>query len=162
LDGRRRPFWSAAGSLDSRCRSLYGMAAIEPAMKRFDVRVVDPLCADALELLHAAALEARALYPDLIGAATPLPTNAPHAPGCVYLVAHDGDRPAGMGALRPLPATSGGATEPDTAEVRRMFVAADVRRRGGADAARKPCVLDRLSTTRAGDRQPPRRGSRAV
>ncbi len=92
--------------------------------------MVDPLCADALALLRAAALEARALYPDLIAADTPLPTNAPHAPGCVYLVAYDGMRPVGMGALRPLPAAADQAPDPQTAEVRRMFVDAAHRRRG--------------------------------
>jgi GNAT superfamily N-acetyltransferase len=95
-----------------------------------DIRVVDPLCADALALLEAAALEARALYPDLIPADAPMPTNAPHAPGCVYLVAYDGARPVGMGALRPLPVASVEAPAPDTAEVRRMFVDAGYRRRG--------------------------------
>ena len=99
-------------------------------MNALDIRVVDPLCADALALLRAAALEARALYPDLIAADAPLPTNAPHAPGCVYLVAYDGARPVGMGALRPMPAASVEAPAQDTAEVRRMFVDAAYRRRG--------------------------------
>lgn len=91
--------------------------------------MVDPLCADALALLRTAALEARVLYPDLIPADAPLPTNAPHAPGCVYLVAYDGARPVGMGALRPLPVAPVEAPAPDTAEVRRMFVDAAYRRR---------------------------------
>jgi GNAT superfamily N-acetyltransferase len=95
-----------------------------------DIRVVDPLCADALALLRAAALEARALYPDLIPADAPLPTNAPHAPGCVYLIAYDAAQPVGMGALRPLPVAADQAPEPETAEVRRMFVDAAHRRRG--------------------------------
>ena len=95
-----------------------------------DIRAVDPLCADALELLRAAALEARALYPELIPVDAPLPTNAPHAPGCVYLVAYDGERPVGMGALRPVPASADQAPAADTAEVRRMFVDAGYRRRG--------------------------------
>jgi GNAT superfamily N-acetyltransferase len=95
-----------------------------------DIRVVDPLCAEALELLRAAALEARALYPDLIPADAPLPTNAPHAPGCIYLVAYDGERPVGMGALRPMPVAAGEERAPGTAEVRRMFVEAAYRRRG--------------------------------
>jgi GNAT superfamily N-acetyltransferase len=95
-----------------------------------DIRVVDPLCADALALLRAAALEARALYPDLIPADAPLPTNAPHAPGCVYLVAYDAAQPVGMGALRPLPVAADQVLHPETAEVRRMFVDAAHRRRG--------------------------------
>ena len=99
-------------------------------MGRVEIRVVDPLCADVLALLRAAALEARALYPDLIDAASPLPTNAPHAPGCVYLVAYDGAQPVGMGALRPVPADGGDVPADATAEVRRMFVSEVVRRRG--------------------------------
>jgi GNAT superfamily N-acetyltransferase len=99
-------------------------------MSAADVRVVDPLCADALALLEAAALEARALYPDLIPADAPMPTNAPHAPGCVYLVAYDSERPVGMGALRPLPVAPGEGLAPHTAEVRRMFVDTACRRRG--------------------------------
>lgn len=99
-------------------------------MSAADIRVVDPLCADALALLHAAALEARGLYPDLIPADAPLPTNAPHAPGCVYLLAYQDNRPVGMGALRPLRATSLEAPALDIAEVRRMFVDAAQRRYG--------------------------------
>jgi GNAT superfamily N-acetyltransferase len=98
-------------------------------LNALDIRVVDPLCAEALALLHAAALEARSLYPDLIAVDAPLPTNAPHAPGCVYLLAYDGDRPVGMGALRPMPCASVETPASDTAEVRRMFVDAAHRRR---------------------------------
>jgi GNAT superfamily N-acetyltransferase len=95
-----------------------------------EIRVVDPRCTDALALLHAAALEARALYPDLIPQDAPLPTNAPHATGCVYLVAFDAERPVGMGALRPMPVAAVDPGASNAAEVRRMFVDAAYRRRG--------------------------------
>lgn len=94
------------------------------------IRPVDPRCADALLLLHAAALEARALYPDLIPADSPMPTNAPAVAGSIYVIAYDGDLPLGMGALRPFRVLASAPTEPGVAEVRRMFVAAAGRRRG--------------------------------
>lgn len=99
-------------------------------MSADDLRVVDPLGADALALLRAAALEVRALYSDPIAEDAPLPTHALHAAGCVYLVAHGGGRPAGMGALPPVPARADEAAAADTAKVRRTSVDAAYRRRG--------------------------------
>jgi len=89
-------------------------------------RAVDPQGVDALALLAQAALEARALYPELFAADSPPPANAPLVEGEIYLVAFDGDAPVACGALRRLDAA--------TAEVRRMFVLAHVRRRGLARA----------------------------
>jgi len=90
------------------------------------LRAVDPLGADALDLLAQAAAEARALYPELFTPESPPATNTPLGEGDVYLVAFDGDVPVACGALRRIDAAS--------AEVRRMFVLAGARRRGLARA----------------------------
>jgi len=87
---------------------------------------VDPRGPDALALLREAAVEARALYPELFAPDAPWPTNVPTPEGGVYLVAYEGDSAVASGALRPL----GG----DEAEVRRMFVTRAARRRGLAKA----------------------------
>ncbi|HEY9022975.1 MAG TPA: GNAT family N-acetyltransferase [Burkholderiaceae bacterium] len=89
-------------------------------------RAVDPQGAAALALLAQAALEARALYPELFTADSPSPVNAPPGEGDVYLVAFDGDTPVACGALRRIDVA--------TAEVRRLFVLAPARRRGLARA----------------------------
>ena len=83
---------------------------------------VDPQGADATALLHEAAVEARALYPELHGPGSPWPTNPPTPPRGLYLVAYLEGRPAGSGALRPIDVA--------TVEVRRMFVVATARQRG--------------------------------
>lgn len=90
------------------------------------IRAVDPQCDDALALLAQAAIEARALYPELFAADTPQPSNAPAVPRSVYLVAYAGERPVGCGALRPIDNLD--------VEVRRMFVVATQRRAGIARA----------------------------
>lgn len=89
-------------------------------------RAVDPLGADALALLAQAAVEARALYPELFAPGSAPPTNEPLGPGEVYLVAFVDGAPVACGALRRIDAA--------TAEVRRMFVLACARRRGLARA----------------------------
>jgi len=89
-------------------------------------RAVDPQGAEAMALLAQAALEARALYPELFTADSPPPANAALGVGDVYLVAFDGNTALACGALRRIDAT--------TAEVRRMFVLAHARRRGLARA----------------------------
>ena len=104
------------------------------AARRVRLIDVDPQGPLAMALLHQAAAEALALYPELFGANPPPPSNAPLALRGVYLCAvadgpdgddchdtHDG-QPLACGALRPLDDT--------TAEVRRMFVTAAARRRG--------------------------------
>jgi len=90
------------------------------------IEPVDPCGADALALLHQAALDARALYPELFAPDAPFPTNPPATPRTVYLVAYDGNTPVGCAALRPL--------DGDTVEVRRVFVPASQRGRGLARA----------------------------
>lgn len=82
----------------------------------------DPQGADALALLREAAVEARALYPDLLDPNAPWPTNGPTPPGGVYLLAYEDRLAVACGAIRPL--------EGGVAEVRRLFVTRSARRRG--------------------------------
>ncbi|MDZ7651576.1 MAG: GNAT family N-acetyltransferase [Burkholderiaceae bacterium] len=84
-----------------------------------------------MALLHEAALEARALYPEFHDPLAPMPTNRPTPTKGVYLVAFAAERPVGMGAHRPL--------DEETTEVRRMFVTQEARNRGVARA-----VLQRI------------------
>lgn len=86
------------------------------------IEAVDPQGEPALWLLREAAIDARALYPELHTPDAPWPTNPPATEGSVYLVGWRGDQPLACGALRPL--------EPGTAEVRRMYVHRDHRRQG--------------------------------
>jgi len=87
---------------------------------------VDPKGEDAMGLLREAAIEARALYPELFPPGAPWPDNPPTPERGVYLVGYMDGKPVACGALRPLDA--------DTAEVRRMFVRAASRRQGLAKA----------------------------
>jgi putative acetyltransferase len=87
---------------------------------------VDPQGCDAMALLREAAVEARALYPDLLDAGAPWPGNTPTPARGVYLVAYQQGRPVACGALRPLSLAA--------VEVRRMFVTAASRRLGLARA----------------------------
>jgi putative acetyltransferase len=97
------------------------------------IEAVDPQGADALALLHAAALDARALYPELFAPEAPMPTNPPAAPGSIYLVGYaDNGEPVGCAALRGLDST--------TAEVRRVYVLKS--RRGSGVAARLMARLE--------------------
>jgi hypothetical protein len=68
----------------------------------FHIKVVDPQGADALALLHEAAIEARELYPDLHDPNTPFPTNPPNPPRGIYLLVYGGNFPVASGALRPI------------------------------------------------------------
>jgi putative acetyltransferase len=95
----------------------------------FAIRPADPQGPDALALLREAALEARALYPELVQPDAPWPTNPPLSERGAYLVLYAADEAGvehaiGMAALRPLDA--------GTAELRRMFVLASQRRAGVA------------------------------
>jgi GNAT superfamily N-acetyltransferase len=88
----------------------------------FLIREVDPQGADALALLRQAALEARALYPELHRPDAPWPANSPTPARGIYLIGYLEGEPVACGALRPLDDT--------VAEVRRIYVAKHARRKG--------------------------------
>ncbi len=77
-------------------------------------------------LLREAAVEARALYPELHPPGSPWPTNLPTPSRGVYLLGYLDGRPVGSGALRPI--------DEQAVEIRRMFVVEAARRRGIARA----------------------------
>jgi GNAT superfamily N-acetyltransferase len=87
-------------------------------------------------LLREAALEARALYPELIAPDAPMPSNPALQEGWAYFVAFSAGTAVGCGALRRLDKTA--------AEVRRMYVLQSRRRSGVA----RP-VLQHLERTAA-------------
>jgi GNAT superfamily N-acetyltransferase len=81
---------------------------------------IDPEGHIARALLKDAAHEVRPLYPG--AAAAPAPGNAPLAAREVYVAAFEAEVPLGCGALRAL--------DEATAELARVYVRGDVRRRG--------------------------------
>ena len=97
-------------------------------MSGLPVRITpcDPQGEDALGLLHEAALDARALYPELHVEGAPWPTNPPTPPRGAYVLAYLDGMPIGCGALRPIDALA--------VEVRRMYVLRSARRAGIARA----------------------------
>jgi putative acetyltransferase len=95
------------------------------------IEAVDPQHPQALALLAEAAVEARALYPDLFAPAAPPPVNPPLGARDLYLLALRDGRAVGCGALRENDALTG--------ELRRMFVTRAARRDGVARA-----LLERL------------------
>ena len=90
------------------------------------IESTDPQGPDAMSLLREAALEARALYPDLIAPNALMPANTPLQERDAYFVAFLDGTPVGCGALRRI--------DEATAEVRRMFVLQSMRRSGVARA----------------------------
>ncbi|HSW03663.1 GNAT family N-acetyltransferase [Aquabacterium sp.] len=90
------------------------------------IQRVDAQGADAMALLREAAIDARALYPELHRPDAPWPTNPPTPPRGVYLVAYVSGQPVACGALRPI--------DEITTEVRRMYVLKSARRSGLARA----------------------------
>ncbi|MFQ3638332.1 MAG: GNAT family N-acetyltransferase [Cyanobacteriota bacterium] len=100
------------------------LGVVGSAVQQFTVLEVNPQGTDALGLLREAAVEARALYPEMFEHDAPWPTNGPNPVGGVYLVAYKGTSPVGCGAFRPL--------ESGVAEIRRMFVTQAARRAGVA------------------------------
>ena len=106
---------------------------------QYAIRVVDPQGDDALSLLREAAIEARALYPELQAEAAAWPGNPPTPPGGTYVVAYVAQMPVACGALRPIDAV--------TVEVRRMYVLPAVRRTG---VARKILVALEASAAQMG------------
>ncbi|MDN3919657.1 GNAT family N-acetyltransferase [Roseateles violae] len=114
-----------------------------PARQPLRIEACDPCGAQALGLLHAAAREARALYPELFpDCDAPLPGNTPTPPRGCYLLALVGGEPLGCGAFRPVDAA--------TAELRRIYVRPEARRGGIAQAllARLEAEALRLSYRR--------------
>jgi putative acetyltransferase len=103
------------------------------------IRVVNPQGEDALSLLREAAIEARALYPELHTEGAPWPGNPPTPPGGTYVIAYEVEIPVGCGALRPIDAA--------TVEVRRMYVLKSARRSG---VARKILAALEASAARMG------------
>jgi putative acetyltransferase len=91
---------------------------------QYAIRVVDPHGEDALSLLREAAIEARALYPELHTEGAPWPSNPITPLGGTYVIAYELEMPVACGALRPIDAI--------TVEVRRMYVLKSVRRCGVA------------------------------
>ena len=100
---------------------MLGLAAMH-----FDFQQVDPQGPEARTLLRLAAVEARALYPELHAPGAPWPTNEPTPPRGVYLVAYLDGQPVAMGAHRPIDECS--------TEIRRMYTVARARRTGAAKA----------------------------
>jgi len=98
---------------------------------------VDPQHLQALALLAEAAIEARALYPELFAPDSPAPTNAPLGEREVYLLAWREGVAVGCGALRRIDATTG--------EIRRMFVTHNARRDGVARALLARLEADALA-----------------
>jgi len=90
------------------------------------IEASDPLNPHALRLLAEAAVEARALYPELFAPDGPAPTNLPLAEREIYLLAWQECQAVGCGALRE--------HDTFTGEVRRMFVTHRARREGVARA----------------------------
>jgi putative acetyltransferase len=98
---------------------------------------VDPQHLQALALLAEAAIEARALYPDLFAPDSPAPTNTPLGEREVYLLAWRKGVAVGCGALRRIDAATG--------EIRRMFVTRGARRDGVARALLARLEADALA-----------------
>lgn len=93
-------------------------------MTRLVIAEADPQGEEALALLRQAAIEARALYPELFAPDAPWPVNVPTPPRGVFLLAHIGGEPVACGAIRPLAARE--------AEVHRMYVIPVARQHGVA------------------------------
>ncbi|MCA9233182.1 MAG: GNAT family N-acetyltransferase [Planctomycetales bacterium] len=87
-----------------------------------DVVDADPLSPAAIKLLRLAAVEARALYPELFNEASVWPVNTPLRDREAYVLALADGNPIGCGSLRSL--------DTARAEVRRMFVASHARGSG--------------------------------
>jgi GNAT superfamily N-acetyltransferase len=81
----------------------------------------DPLGSDALNLLRAMRAEALCRYADVLNPSAAV-VNDPLVPRSAFLIVRFDGEVVGCGALRPIDA--------ETAEVRRMYVAPAVRRRG--------------------------------
>ena len=86
------------------------------------IESVDPLGEDAGQLLLELRAEALRRYGDLLNSPGAPPTNQPAVSWSAYLIARLGGQPVACAALQPL--------DEETAEVRRVYVMASVRRQG--------------------------------
>jgi putative acetyltransferase len=86
------------------------------------IESVDPLGEEAGQLLRELRAEAQRRYDDLLNSPGAPPTNEPVVSWSAYLIARLGGQPVGCAALAPL--------DEATAEVRRVYVMASVRRQG--------------------------------
>jgi GNAT superfamily N-acetyltransferase len=104
-----------------------------PMTAELRIEPADPRGAAALALLREAAVEVRALYPELHAQAHPSlwPANPPVPARGAYFLGWLEKVVVASGALRPI--------DEHTAELRRMFVHPDYRRKGFARA-----MLERL------------------
>jgi len=93
---------------------------------KLDIQEADPLGADALLLLHEAAIEARHLYPEFHRPGDPWPTNRPTPQRGAYFIAYAQGIPVAMGAHHPM--------DGRCSEVRRMFTSLSARRQGAGRA----------------------------
>ena len=117
------------------------------------IEVVDPQGEKALSLLSLAAIEARALYPELHSEGGPWPGNFPTLSGGTSVIAYECGVPVGCAALRPVDSTTVG--------VRRTYVPSCARR--GASARELLAILEssvartgyKVMRLETGDRQKP-------
>lgn len=96
------------------------------ATSKLLIEASDPQHPQALRLLGEAAIEARALYPELFALGAPAPVNPPLGARDLYLLAWRDGQAVGCGALREHDAFTG--------ELRRMYVTRAARRDGVARA----------------------------
>jgi putative acetyltransferase len=99
----------------------------------FSLTLDDPASLDALLLVRELSAELGPIYGD-DGSGAFLPADV-QVPRAAFVVARLDGQPVGCGAIRPF----GDGPAPIIAEIKRMFVRADVRGRGVAQA-----VLERL------------------
>jgi putative acetyltransferase len=90
--------------------------------ERFSIEKVDPLCPNAMQLLHAFRAEMMARYWDLIGPSGPPPPEPELGPRSVCLLVTFDALPVACGAIREL--------ENSVAEIKRVYVVPQFRRRG--------------------------------
>ena len=82
----------------------------------------DPFGEDAMRLVNEMTMEVRDRYRDHFTDPAKPPVNDPLVPRSTFLLARIDGRPVACGALRPM--------DEEAAEVRRMYVAPSVRRKG--------------------------------
>lgn len=81
-------------------------------MQPLTVVEVDPQGTAALSLLREAAVEVRALYPELFEQDAPWPSNGPNPAGGLYLIAYEGQWAMLLAALWTYRPLHGGYIDP--------------------------------------------------